>query len=388
MAYSTACSKSWTDVNVDFKRGGLAHCCYAGYHDFPDEYTSEFYNSEHIQKRRQDSLKGIQHPDCSGCWRDVKKGVPPFKEWMNEWDNFDNADPLIPQVSYIELNLDNTCDLSCLYCTADVSSKIAQEEGVKVVNKTREKDIKIFKEWLTETINNSTKEITIAFMGGEPTASKLFYEIIELIETLDASNVTLNITTNCNTKDFLFKKLLNAMNNSQCQWEMNISNESYKDDSKIIRYGLDWDRFEQNLRTYASHEKVNSILFDCAMNVVALPSFPKYITWLHNIMSQYDKKFTILGSPVNFPEAMDIAILPESFKTHMEEAIKLVTENQLPNWTNKENTLVYFEGLKSRIGSRHYEDYKNTITQFLEIKQKHKKTDKLMRLMDPLGETK
>jgi organic radical activating enzyme len=387
MMAQTACSKSWTDVNVDFKRGGLAHCCYAEYHDFPEEYTKNFFtNNMHIVNRRQDSLDGIQHPDCNGCWRDVKKGVPPFKDWMNKWDNFDNAKSTEPQVNYIEVNLDNTCDLSCLYCKAEESSKIAQEEGVKVVNRTTQKDIEIFKEWLAETINNSTEQITMGFMGGEPTASKLFYEIIELVETLDASNVILNITTNCNTKDFLFKKLLNTMDKSQCQWVMNISNESYKDDSKLIRYGLDWDRFEQNLRTYASQEKVTRILFDCAMNVVALPSFPKYVSWVHNIMSQYDKKFTILGSPVNIPEAMDIAILPRSFKTHMDEAIKLVNENQLPNWSNKKNTLVYFEGLKSRIGTKHHADYKNTIAQLLATKQKHKKTDKLMRLIDPLGE--
>ena len=42
MAYSTACSKSWTDVNVDFKRGTIGHCCKSVYYDFPDEYTSEF----------------------------------------------------------------------------------------------------------------------------------------------------------------------------------------------------------------------------------------------------------------------------------------------------------------------------------------------------------
>lgn len=50
MTYSTACSKSWTDVNVDFKRGTIGHCCKSVYYDFPDEYTSEFFtNSKHIQ---------------------------------------------------------------------------------------------------------------------------------------------------------------------------------------------------------------------------------------------------------------------------------------------------------------------------------------------------
>ena len=37
MTSSTACSKSWTDVNVDFKRGTIGHCCKSVYYDFPDE---------------------------------------------------------------------------------------------------------------------------------------------------------------------------------------------------------------------------------------------------------------------------------------------------------------------------------------------------------------
>ena len=389
MAYSTACSKSWTDVNVDFKRGTIGHCCKSVYYDFPDEYTSEFYNSEHIQKRRQDTLNGIQHPDCQSCWNDINNGVTPFKDWMNEWDNFVDAKPTEPQINYIEVDLDNTCDLSCLYCSADASSKIAQEEGIKGIDNTREKDIKNFKLWLKDTVNNSKSHITISFLGGEPTASKLFYELIDYIMTLDTSDVTIQMTTNCNSKAHLFKKLLNAMDKCQCKWQINISNESFKDDSTLIRYGLDWDRFEQNLRTYASHKKVKYISFDATMTSIALPTFSKYIEWIFDTMSDYGppngKPFGIIGDAVYWPDELDVAILPESFKTYMDQVIKIVKENQLPNYTTKENTLVFLEAIKTRIGSNYQADYTSTIEQFLEIKQKYKKTDKLMKLVEALG---
>ena len=393
MTYSTACSKSWTDVNVDFKRGTIGHCCKSVYYDFPDEYTKEFFdNSEHIQKRRQDTLNGIQHSDCQTCWKDINNGVTPFKDWMNEWDNFDNAKADKTQVNYIEVDLDNTCDLSCLYCSADASSKIAQEEGIKGVNKTREKDIEIFKEWLADKVNNSKNHIDIAFLGGEPTASKLFYELIDYIVTLNISNVTMQVTTNCNSKPHLFKKFIDAIDKSQCGWQINISNESYKEDSKIIRYGLDWDRFEKNLRAYASHPKVNFINFDAAMTSIALPTFPKYVQWIFDTMADYGppngKPFSITGDAVFWPGELDVAILPVSFKTQMDKAIKIVKENQIPNCMNKKNILVFFEGIKSRIGSDYQEDYKNTVAQFLVPKQQYKKTDKLMRLADSLGETK
>jgi len=385
MIQSTACSKSWTDVNVDFKRGTVGHCCKSVYYDLPAEYTSEFFtNSEHIQKRRQDTLNGIQHSDCQSCWNDINNGVTPFKDWMNDWDDFSDVKKDEPQINYIEVDLDNTCDLSCLYCSADASSKIAQEEGIKGIDKTRQQDIENFKLWLKDTINNSTTPIQIHFLGGEPTASKLFYELVDYVITLDASNVLLNITTNCNSKDHLFKKLLNVMDRSQCKWQINISNESFKEDSALIRYGLDWDRFEQNLRAYASHKKVKYISFDVTMTSLAIPTFARYVQWVLDTMADYTKKFSIIGDAVFWPGELDVAILPASFKTHMDQAIQLVKENLLPNYRNKKDTLVFFEGIKTRIGSNYQEDYKNIVTQFLVPKQKYKKTDKLMRLAEAL----
>lgn len=385
MIQSTACSKSWTDVNVDFKRGTVGHCCKSVYYDLPDEYTSElFTNSKHIQKRRQDTLDGIQHSDCQSCWNDINNGVTPSKDWMNDWDDFSDAKTDEPQINYIEVDLDNTCDLSCLYCSADASSKIAQEEGIKGIDKTRQQDIENFKLWIKDTINNSTTPIQLHFLGGEPTASKLFYDLVDYVITLDSSNVLLNITTNCNSKPHLFNKLLSAIDKSQCKWQINISNESFKEDSALIRYGLDWDRFEQNLRAYASHEKVKYISFDVTMTSIAIPTFTRYVQWVLDTMADYTKKFSITGDAVYWPGELDVAILPGSFKTHMDQAIQLVKETLLPNYIYKKDTLVFFEGIKTRIGSNYQEDYKNTVIQFLVPKQKYKKTDKLMRLAEAL----
>ena len=98
------------------------------------------------------------------------------------------------------------------------------------------------------------------------------------------------------------------------------------------------------------------------------------------------KPFGIIGDAVYWPGELDVAILPESFKTHIDQTIQLVKENRLPNYVNKDNTLVFLEGIKSRIGSNYQEDYKNTVAQFLVPKQKYKKTDKLMRLADAINE--
>jgi hypothetical protein len=177
-----------------------------------------------------------------------------------------------------------------------------------------------------------------------------------------------------------------AIDRSKSKWVIHISNESYKEDSQLIRYGLDWDRFESNLRSYAQNPNVSGILFDVAMNAVALPTFPDYVYWLHDVMSEYDKPFTILGGAVQDPEQLDIGILPKSYKKYMRQAIEIVEQRNLPNMENKNKMMIFLQGLESRIGTKYQENYQTIIREFLEKKQEYKKTDQLIKLTKPLGE--
>ena len=94
-----ACSKSWTDVTINFKNRKLGNCCKSQYYSLPDDYTSDFFdNSIHVQTRRQETLNGIQNKDCISCWKEINKGKSSFMDWMNEWDNFDNVKIDKPQI--------------------------------------------------------------------------------------------------------------------------------------------------------------------------------------------------------------------------------------------------------------------------------------------------
>ena len=379
----TACSKSWTDVNIDFKNRLLRHCCKAQPYKLPDSYTIDFFdNSNYIQQRRKDTLAGIQHLDCVECWRDINNGNGAYKDWMNKWDNFDGANPAIPQVNYIDIELDNTCDLSCLYCSHVCSSKIAQEEGRTVQDNTRAQDIELFKTWLEHTVNNTTQEININFLGGEPTASKLFYELLDFINTLDTSRLTLEVCTNGNSKPHLFSKFLAAIDNSNCNWNIAVSNESFKDDSELIRYGLDWERFENNIRAYAAHSKINHLTLSVTVSSLALPTFPDYVKWVYDTLKDYDKTFSFVGGIVNWPEELDVAILPAAYELYVDQTIQIVESQRDSNCSGTDRFLTFLQGLKQRINSDYKGNYQTIIKDFLEQKQHVKRTDKLMRLID------
>jgi len=381
MNNTTACSKSWTDVNIDFKSGTLGHCCKSVYYDIPTKLTPDFFsNSELIQQRRQDTLDGKQHKDCIECWKEVNQGRKSYINYWNEWEDFDNVKADVPQLQQIEIELDNTCDLSCLYCSADQSSSIAKEEGIPSVNHMNKEQIEAFKHWLKDTIEAAQEILQITFSGGEPTASKLFYELIEYIGTLDTSKVTIDVVTNGNSKSYLLKKLINAIENSTAHWSITVSNESYKEDSQLIRYGLDWDRFEENIKTYASTENIKHIHFGPTLSNIAVPTFPLYIKWIYETMKPYTVNFSITGGLITWPRELDIAILPKRYRLYTKQALDIVNSYPESNCIRNSHFLDYLEVVHERIGSNSKQDYKEIIEVFLEKKQKVKKTDTLMRL--------
>ena len=145
----TACSKSWTDVNIDFANRLIRNCCRSKAYPMPDNYDIDFFNnSPQIQQRRSSTLSGEQHPDCAHCWESENAGIPSYRSQQNKWKDFSSV-TRDPHTTYIDVTLDTICDQSCLYCAADTSSQIAQEEGVPIRDDGTEHDFETFKRWIS-----------------------------------------------------------------------------------------------------------------------------------------------------------------------------------------------------------------------------------------------
>jgi MoaA/NifB/PqqE/SkfB family radical SAM enzyme len=396
----TQCSKSWTDINIDFKNRSLRHCCKAKTYDFPDNPGIDFFdNSSQIQERRQHTLNGIQHQDCNSCWSELNSGNPAYKDWMNAWteDEFNARDLSKPHVNYIEIELDNTCDLSCVYCNAESSSKIAQEENIIIVDNTRSNDIEQFKLWLEKVaVNNSNNpdRTIINFLGGEPTASKLFYELLDAIQDISKKHpdfkLQMEICTNCNSKKYLMDKLIACIDSSSSDsidWAISISNESYGDDSELIRYGLNWNRFVDNLVRYITHPKVVCINFSITINALSLRTFAKYIDFVQTLFATHapTQSFGWIGNYVSNPDALDIKFLSIEHKQHIiaaREQIDLVKDNKF--FRNYSKFSKFLTEMERRIASEYNPNYKKELQEFIDYKQRVKRTNKLTRLIGSL----
>jgi hypothetical protein len=397
---TTYCSKSWTDINIDFESRTLRHCCKAQGHSFPDQLTEQFISlGDVVKERRQQSLNNVAHSDCNSCWNDYSKGNSAYRDWANRWDDvfIKNHKTILNDddkfIHYIEIKPDRTCDLACIYCSATSSSKIAQEEGVIIEDATNEDDYTVFKSWLKNYILRKdiiAEQIVIIFLGGEPTASERFYDLVDYIEDiakLTDKKIRLEICTNANSKKFLMDKVITRMDTSKLAWGIGVSNEAFGEDAEGIRHGLDWSRFGENFKRYIQHPKTELIVLSPTINIFNLKSFHLYITWVYEQFKLYapEKEFTWYGNFISWPDEMDISHLPKEYVKYIElaeHAIFKETDNK--KHVYKENFVTFIDTMKQRLAASYNPDYKQVAQEFLERKQLVKKTDKLIKLMDSL----
>jgi organic radical activating enzyme len=391
----TYCSKSWTDININFYNRTLRHCCKSVEYQFPDQLTVDFINnSTGIQQRRRQSLQGIAHSDCASCWKSLAATGSAYRSWMNVWDDqfiesrhtaiSDNA------VRMIDVELDNTCDMSCLYCFADASSKIAQEEGGITKSKFNEHDYTVFKQWIREYFARTDHlhdHIVFNFLGGEPTASKRFYDLVEFIESAALTTpleVGIAICTNANTIPQLMQKLTSVIDRSRLIWNVSVSNEGFEKDAELVRWGLDWQRFEKNLIAYMFHPKIVKFSLTPTVNALNLKSFPDYVQWAHTLFDRYGQNKTLewYGNYIDYPSELDIANLSADNLQYLEQvSIYVVAQKHNEKYSNLAQFEQFIAAMKQRIGTIQNPNYVQELKQFLERKQRVKKTDKLTMLL-------
>ena len=387
---STYCSKSWTDINIDFESRVLRHCCKAKSYPFPSVLTEQFISaSDLIKNRRAVSLQNIEHDDCSACWNDYSKGNSAYKDWANKWDDKHMTSNIISNddshVYYVEIKTDRTCDMACLYCSPDSSSKIAQEEGQPYTDNTSDDDYVVFKRWIKNFLSRKdlkSNQIIFIFLGGEPTASERFYTLTDFIEEQAIENphltIRLEICTNANSKPFLMDKIIKRMDSGKTKWAIGISNESYGNVAEMIRHRLNWSRFQDNFKKYITHPNTELLVMSPTVNSFSLKSFHQYIDWVFTQFKEFapEKEFTWYGNFINWPDPMDIANMPKTYLPYIEQAEqRLLQEINNPKWMYKNNFFEFIKQMKNRLGQNYKESYKEDLVKFLETKQNVKKVD-------------
>lgn len=224
-------------TNMYFSYGGkMGVCCYNRSHllgTWPDTGIMQAWKSTNLQQLRQK----MKHCDLtSGCYCcQVQWEEKAYTTVLAR--NYDYFKPTVQFPVSMEFELSNRCNLECVMCSEENSSKIAkiklgEQEKLLPYNHKFVEELRPFIPHL-----KSTK-----FMGGEPFLISIYYDIWDLITQINP-NCEIVVQTNGSVLNNHIKQLLEKGN-----FSISISIDSVqKETYERIRKGATFEEVMNNI---------------------------------------------------------------------------------------------------------------------------------------------
>jgi organic radical activating enzyme len=243
-------------------------------------------------------LKNAKPPECSYCWnieahgelsdRHYRSGEPWAADSFDIIKNSTGTEDIIP--SYVEVNFNHACNLSCSYCSPQFSSTWQSEveryggyptgtvhnDPSHFVGRNRpiparehNPYVEAFWQWWP-TLYPQLKHFRMT--GGEPLMDKNTYRVFDYVLALPNPDLHLNVTSNFSVDTGLFEKYIGYVKqlcNTQIEHFMQyVSLDSgVARHAEYIRHGMNYDR----VMSYSHHflaeiPNRNSLTFIITMN--------------------------------------------------------------------------------------------------------------------------
>lgn len=357
---SLFCSYAWKEVSFLLAQNSIKYCCKSEEISLPDEITPEFINNnERITNRRKDLLQNVKNPDCNKCWKDELQSGTSYRILNSNPQEYKKivAEPYGQHITVVEIQFDNICNQSCIYCSPDYSSIIARERGIKDRFLTYDnKKLQQIIDWLEDLYKKDSSPKVIRIVGGEPTISKNWYNFLDMILQSSLINYELYIRTitNCNFTKSTKYKIDQYIDNFPKKWHciFTVSNESTGKISENVRFGSNWDQWAENFKYFIEKDKIELLAICPSPNIFTIKELPNFIHFIFSTIEKTNnkQKFEFHSNWVNSPSILAIDYLPKSFTSYIDDTIEIVTNSNL-NF-NKDITLKFLNQMKRKIGTK------------------------------------
>ena len=268
---ATACQSKWTWSTLWLNQLATSSCHRV--HSVPVDLDNfdDFHNVSQKLIERQKMLEG-QWPGngCENC-RDVEFAGG-FSDRQHNLDIRGltppelETDPLAIRVSprIVEIFAHNTCNLSCLYCNGNLSSRIENEGkkfgefkqngvSIPVITKPTSATVEYFEKFKSWLERNITTLVRLHLLGGETFIQhELLTSVLDIIERHPNPNLELCIFSNLNVPDKYWNLYINRIKDLQASgnirvFDLTCSIDCWGPEQEFVRYGLDLTKFEERL---------------------------------------------------------------------------------------------------------------------------------------------
>jgi len=370
----TFCLAKWKQVTIHLQNGHTHSCHHPAPHYISlDELKKNkfaLHNTKYKIEQRKKMLEGEQPQECSYCWNieNLGKGYLSdrhFKSgeyWASESFEEVIKDPLVENVlpSYLEVSFSNVCNLNCMYCSPQVSSKWVediQQHGPYNLGDFKYQDLGYLKNkkllaipereenfyvetfWkLWPDLFRSLKVFRIT--GGEPLLSKHTWKVLEFIQTNPNPKLELIINTNLNVSDKFIDKLITIANDlisnkKVKRFEIFTSVESYGEQAEYMRDGLNFQQFLNNLVKVTTMIPmipwISKVVIMATYNILSIPRFKLLLEWLLEYRKTYGqedwKNIWIDISYLRYPSWHGIHIANDNLLKIIENDLEFMKQN-------------------------------------------------------------
>lgn len=362
----TACQLKWAFSKVTLHYGITSSCHRVKDHPF-DINTFNFHNTPEKIQQRETMLQGKwPKAGCEYCENIENTGIGQsdrqfFSHVPNLSPNELEINPSATSVSptILEVYIDNVCNLSCVYCIPELSSKI-HNEMIKfgpfnkngLILETKHHRVSNYEEiqeqfWLWLKGNAHTL-VRLQLLGGEPFYQKQFDTFIEFFENNPCPNLEFNIVTNLViSKSKLinyidrFKNLLKLRKLKTL--EITCSIDCWGPEQEFVRFGIELDKWQENFE-YLISQRWIKLNVNNTISILTIKTLPDLIERINNWTK--DRKIEHYFALIGYPSYLHPAILgPDEFK---EDFLKILNLMETDTWRGG-HAKTYMEGIVATI---------------------------------------
>lgn len=270
--------------------------------NFGKENLYSAFNNEYMRNVRTTMLNGNIPLSCAKCFEEEEAGMISKRLWetyywetegtdLNELIDSTSEDGTIPtKVPYLDLRLGHTCNLKCIMCTPNDSSRWLQDydkliESTKniTIHKQVNFDAKKFNnQWyerpelwdeIFEQIPNMKQ---LYFAGGEPLMIKEHRRLLEeVIKRGYAKNITLRYNSNATLVDDWVIDLWKEFK----LVKFGFSLDAIEERNWYIRYPCEWEQMLKSMEKLDNTPDNIQVSFACAVQIFNIKHVTEFAKW-------------------------------------------------------------------------------------------------------------
>jgi organic radical activating enzyme len=320
-------------------------------------------NSAHMIELRKNMLNNQWDKGCAKCLMQEQNNVTSMRQFMNYRYNFvdiKNLSDNFEKIRYIEMSLDNICNLECKMCSSEFSTKLIKRDkalGNKVYKKLEPNFKKLDNVDLSELY-------WIKILGGEPFISPNFEKFLDYI-IFRSNPEEISIEISSNTSVIPSKNIIDKLNLFKKIY-INISIDSYDKSNDYQRFGGSYKTTYDNSLIYSKLFYSIHISYHCTISILNANKF-------ETLIEKVNQNNNISFDFVRYPLHLSLKYVPSNFYDWLLDEVKNKTAIKLIlsiKSENKYNEKIWNDFLtKTKFLDEYYkvnlEDYNYSLYQFL-----------------------